>query len=157
MFPGRLIPPLRIAPLHLSAGTGYRKNEEKEEEDSEEEDNDSEESDEAKDKINEQKAEEKGKEEEEEKEENQEQEKKEDETERQKSRPASETQSLSIPYLSVFSGSNPDLGPQLLEAAARGKNWSPPTISSFYPPPTLWPHRSFTPQSDLSFHFHPRH
>ncbi|XP_053518807.1 dynein heavy chain domain-containing protein 1 [Artibeus jamaicensis] len=103
-------------------GTDYRKNEEKEykEEDSEEEDNDSEESDEAKDKTKEQKAEERGKKEEEEKEEKQEQEKKEDETERQKSRPASETQSLPIPYLSVFSGSNPDLGPQLLEAAARG-------------------------------------
>lgn len=86
-----------------------------------------------------------------------EQENKEDEAESQQSRPASETQSPPFPYLSVLSGSDPDLGPQLLAAAAKGKNWSLPTTSPFCPPPTLWTHRLLTAQSDLSSHFHPGH
>ncbi|XP_054436597.1 dynein heavy chain domain-containing protein 1 [Pteronotus mesoamericanus] len=103
-------------------GKGPRRNQGKErnEKDVEEEDNDSDENDKAKDKTKEQKAEERGKEREEGKEQKQEQENKEGETERQESRPDSETQSPPVPYLSVFSGSNPDLGPQLLEAAAGG-------------------------------------
>lgn len=91
------------------------------------------------------------------KEEKQEQENKEDETESQELRPASETQSPSFPSLSVFSGSDPDLGPQLLEAAAKGKNWSLPTLSPFCSPPTLWAHRLLIAQSELSSHFHPGH
>nr|KAF6394612.1 dynein heavy chain domain 1 [Molossus molossus] len=72
----------------------------------------SEESDQAKDKTKEQKAEERGKEEEVETKEKQVQENKEDETERQ--------QPLPVLHLRVLSGSDPDLGPQLLEAAAGG-------------------------------------
>lgn len=91
------------------------------------------------------------------KEEKQEQENKEDETESQESRPASETQSPSFADFRVLSGSDPDLGPQLLEAAAKGKNWSLPTMSPFCPPPTLWAHRLLIAQSELISHFHPGH
>lgn len=150
MLPRSLILPLSRAPLHLSAiGKGFRRNQEKEctEEDTEEEDGDSEECDKAKEKTKEQKAEE----------EKQEQEKKKDETERQESSPASEIQSPPLPYLSVLSGADPGLGPQLLEAAAEGKNWSPPTMSPSFPPPTLWPHKPLTLQFDLSSHLHPSH
>uniref|UniRef100_A0A671E126 Dynein heavy chain domain-containing protein 1 n=1 Tax=Rhinolophus ferrumequinum TaxID=59479 RepID=A0A671E126_RHIFE len=80
------------------------------EEGTEEEDDDSEECDKAKDETQEQKAEE----------EKQGQENKEEETGRQESSPASQIQSPPLPYLSVLSGADPDLGPQLLKAAAGG-------------------------------------
>ncbi|KAK2494784.1 hypothetical protein MC885_021698, partial [Smutsia gigantea] len=87
-------------------------------EDTKEEDDDCDRSDKAKDKAPEQKTEERAKEEEE-KEEGREQEK-EEETEGQESQPASETQSPPLLYLTVLSGTDPELGPQLQEAAARG-------------------------------------
>lgn len=133
MLPRSLIPPLSRTPLHLSAtGKGFNPsqgNQEKEyTEDTEEEDDDCDKRDKAKDKTPEQKTEKRAHEEEE-KEEGQEQEE-EEETESQESWPASETQHPPFPYLTVFSGTDPELGPQLQEAAARGENWAPPTTSS---------------------------
>nr|KAF6324397.1 dynein heavy chain domain 1 [Myotis myotis] len=97
-------------------GKGDRSQEKEDKEDEEDEDNNNEKSP----KTEEQKAEEKGKVGVVDKEEKQEQENTEDETESQESRPASETQSPSFAYFRVLSGSDPDLGPQLLEAAAKG-------------------------------------
>lgn len=152
----RLFPSLSRAPLHLSTtGKGFRINEEKA---CEEEDDDSEESDKAKDETKEQKAEEGGQEEEkeveeeeeqQEEEEKQEQKNKEDETERQESRPAPETQSPPLPHLRVLSGADPDLGPQLREAAASGKNWSLPIKFPFCPPLTQFSVPTFAPGTNL--------
>ena len=94
-----------------------------------EEDDESEESNEAKDQTKEQKAEERKNEQEKEQEENEE--KEEEKTESQGSKPACETQLPSLPYLSVLSGADPELGSQLQEAAASGENWSPPTLAPF--------------------------
>lgn len=91
----------------------------------EEEDDSREECDEAKDKTKEQKTEDRENEEE--------------ETEREGSRPASETGSLPLPHLRVLSGADPELGPQLQEAAASGENGSPPTMSPFCGPTRLSP------------------
>ncbi|KAI5211765.1 Dynein Heavy Chain Domain-Containing Protein 1 [Manis pentadactyla] len=103
-------------------GKGFnpsQRNQEKEcTEDTEEEEDDCDKRDKAKDKTPEQKTEERANEEEE-KEEGQEKEE-EEETEGQESRPASETQHPPLPYLTVLSGTDPELGPQLQEAAARG-------------------------------------
>lgn len=96
--------------------------------DMKEEDDDSEDSNEAKDQTKEQKAEERKNEQEKEQEENEE---KEEKTESQGSKPAYETQLPSLPYLSVLSGADPELGSQLQEAAACGENWSPPTLDPF--------------------------
>nr|XP_014970450.1 dynein heavy chain domain-containing protein 1 isoform X3 [Macaca mulatta] len=85
--------------------------------DMKEEDDDSEDSNEAKDQTKEQKAEERKNEQEKEQEENEE---KEEKTESQGSKPAYETQLPSLPYLSVLSGADPELGSQLQEAAACG-------------------------------------
>ncbi|XP_078196504.1 dynein heavy chain domain-containing protein 1 isoform X14 [Callithrix jacchus] len=79
---------------------------------------DSEESNEAKDQTKEQKAEERKNEQEKEPEEKEE--KEEEKTESQGSKPASATQLPSLPYLSVLSGADPELGSQLQEAAAHG-------------------------------------
>ncbi|KAK2100806.1 Dynein heavy chain domain-containing protein 1 [Saguinus oedipus] len=79
---------------------------------------DSEENNEAKDQTKEQKAEERKNEQEKEPEEKEE--KEEEETESQGSKPASATQLPSLPYLSVLSGADPELGSQLREAAAHG-------------------------------------
>lgn len=159
----KLFLPLSRAPLHLSAtGKGCRINQEKAcDGNMEEEDDDSEASDKAKDETKEQKAEERGQEEEKEEEEEEEQQQEEEkqeqkkkgaETERQESRPAPETQPPPLLRLSVLSGADPDLGPQLRVAAASGKNWSPPIEFPFCPPLTLWLHRPLIPQSDLSSH-----
>uniref|UniRef100_A0A8C7A6A2 Dynein heavy chain domain 1 n=1 Tax=Neovison vison TaxID=452646 RepID=A0A8C7A6A2_NEOVI len=96
---------------------GFVRNQE-EEEATEEEDDSSEGCDKAKNKTKEQKTQDRENEEEREQEEEQEQE--EGETERQESRPASETGSLPLPNLHVLSGADPELGPQLREAAANG-------------------------------------
>ncbi|XP_011891858.1 PREDICTED: dynein heavy chain domain-containing protein 1 isoform X12 [Cercocebus atys] len=85
--------------------------------DMKEEDDDSEDSNEAEDQTKEQKAEERKNEQEKEQEENEE---KEEKTESQGSKPAYETQLPSLPYLSVLSGADPELGSQLQEAAACG-------------------------------------
>ncbi|XP_039074792.1 LOW QUALITY PROTEIN: dynein heavy chain domain-containing protein 1 [Hyaena hyaena] len=95
-------------------GMGFVRNQEKEEA-MEEEDDESEESDMTKGKTKEQKTEEN------EKEGNrQEHEEEEEKTERLRSRPASETGALPLPSLRVLSGTDPELGPQLQEAAASG-------------------------------------
>ncbi|XP_070482220.1 dynein heavy chain domain-containing protein 1 isoform X1 [Equus przewalskii] len=102
-------------------GKGFMRNREKEckQEDTEEDDDDSEETAKIEEKTNEQKGEErKNEEKQEEKEE--EQEEKEEEMDRQESSPASEAQPSSLPYLSVLSGADPELGPQLCQAAASG-------------------------------------
>ncbi|KAF3830030.1 hypothetical protein GH733_001455, partial [Mirounga leonina] len=102
---------------------GFVRNQEEEEEDDSRE-----ECDKAKDKTKERKTEDRENEEEEgEKEEEQEHEE-EDETERQRSRPASDTGSLPLPYLRVLSGTDPELGPQLWEAAASGENGVTPPL-----------------------------
>ncbi|KAG8522790.1 Dynein heavy chain domain-containing protein 1, partial [Galemys pyrenaicus] len=106
----------------------------KQEADLEDEDDSSEEDNKAVDSTKEEKAEESENEEEdaeeeeeeeeedkdkENKEENKEQEEK--ETESQESRPAPESPSVPLPYLSVLSGSDPELGSRLREAAADGQ------------------------------------
>lgn len=129
--------PLRGAPLHLSTTEkGFVRNQE-EEEATEEEDDSSEGCDKAKNKTKEQKTQDRENEEEREQEEEQEQE--EGETERQESRPASETGSLPLPNLHVLSGADPELGPQLREAAANGENGSPSTMYPFCGPTSLSP------------------
>lgn len=104
----------------------------------EEEDDSGEECAKAKDKTKEQKTEDRENEEEEGEKEEQEHEE-EEETEREGSRPASETGSLPLPHLRVLSGADPELGPQLQEAAASGENGSPPTMSPFCGPTSLSP------------------
>ncbi|KAB1272388.1 Dynein heavy chain domain-containing protein 1 [Camelus dromedarius] len=96
-------------------GKGFKRNQGKEpkEEDTEEEDVDS---DEECEKTKEQEAEERGNEEEQEEKE-QEEDEEEEETERQE--PV--TQAPPPPHLHIFSGSDPELGPQLREAAASGQ------------------------------------
>nr|XP_012641979.1 dynein heavy chain domain-containing protein 1 isoform X4 [Microcebus murinus] len=125
-----------LNPLPLEENTGMvpsgrgkrlvrNQNKESKEEDRKEEDDDSEDSQEAKHQTKEKKREERENKEEEyvqeQEEEKEEKEKeKEKETESQETQPASETQSPPLPYLSVLSGADPELGPQLLGAAAGG-------------------------------------
>ncbi|XP_072825494.1 dynein heavy chain domain-containing protein 1 isoform X3 [Vicugna pacos] len=94
-------------------GKGFKRNQGKEpkEEDTEEEDDDSNEECE---KTKEQEAEERGNEEE------QEEQEREDEEEEETERQEPVTQSPPPPHLHIFSGSDPELGPQLREAAASG-------------------------------------
>lgn len=136
VFPRSPVYPLRGAPLHLSVtGMGFVRNQEKEEA-MEEEDDKSEESDMTKGKTKEQKTEDR----ENEKEGNrQEHEEEEEKTERLRSRPASETGALPLPSLRVLSGTDPELGSQLQEAAASGENWSPSTMFPFCGPISLSP------------------
>nr|XP_021530783.1 dynein heavy chain domain-containing protein 1 isoform X2 [Aotus nancymaae] len=100
-------------------GKGLMRNQNKESKtDMKEKADDSEESNEAKDQTKEQESEERKNEQEKEPEEKEE--KEEEKTESQGSKPASATQLPSLPYLSVLSGADPELGSQLQEAAARG-------------------------------------
>lgn len=121
------IPPLRSVSVHLSVtGKGPVTNQERENQnDYVEEDDDCEERNKAKDETEEQKAEEsknEGQEKEQEQGEKEEEEEiKKHKTERQESNLASETQSSPLLCLNVLSGADPELGPQLLEAAASGK------------------------------------
>ncbi|XP_037695568.1 dynein heavy chain domain-containing protein 1 [Choloepus didactylus] len=110
-----------------SRGNGLMKKQEGEgnEVDTEEKDDENEKNDEAGDEIKEQKAEEKENKKEKKMEEiKQKQEEKqqaEKENKREKeSKPASQTQPPPLPHLCVLSGSDPELGPQLQEAAASG-------------------------------------
>uniref|UniRef100_A0A2K6G9F5 Dynein heavy chain domain 1 n=1 Tax=Propithecus coquereli TaxID=379532 RepID=A0A2K6G9F5_PROCO len=116
-----------VVPAGRGKGLMRNQNRKSKEEDTKEEDDDSEESHEAKDQTKEQKAEERENKEEENKKEQEQEEKKEQEekekekeTESQRSKPASETQSPPLPCLRVLSGADPELGPQLWEAAAGG-------------------------------------
>ena len=151
-LPRSLSPSLRRAPLHLSAtGKGFRRNQGKESKEKDAED-EGDESDECY-KTKEQTAEERGIEEKNKEEEAQQER---EETEQEEGA-GTESQSPSPPELCVFSGADPELGPQLQEAAAGGENSSPPHACLPCPPPTLWPHRTPTPQSDLSSHLYPGH
>ncbi|XP_045413332.1 dynein heavy chain domain-containing protein 1 isoform X11 [Lemur catta] len=113
-----------VVPVGRGKGLTRNQNRESKEEDGKEEEDDSEESHKAKDQTKEQKAEERENKEEENVQKQEQEEKKEreekEETESQGSKPASETQSPPLPCLSVLSGADLELGPQLWRAAARG-------------------------------------
>lgn len=115
------MPPLRRAPLCLSApdsGLMAKQDQQNEQEDTEEEYGNIE----AEEKPKELKAEENKIEKKEQ--DRRETGEEESETESQGSKLASKTRSPPMLYLSVLSGADPELGPQLCQAAASGKNWS---------------------------------
>jgi hypothetical protein len=101
-----------------------------------EEDDDSEEESKDKDQTKEQKADKRENEKEKKQEEKKKEEKevKENETESQGSNVASGTRSLPPLCLSVLSGADPELGPQLQEAAASGENCSLLSSPNFVTP-----------------------